>query len=672
MRSVRVWAFRAVILCAPILLLALAEGILRLIPGTGHPPLVLTLASMEGRALKSTNAIFPQRFFQQRYEGALVASGRMRAQPYLESDRTTRYRVVVVGASTVQGYPHPHRLASPAFLAAMLADGFGSHPVEVFNLGITSIASFAVARAVEAALELHPDALIIYSGHNEFYGIYGMSTSPWATQINYELMSWRLPRLIKSAIDWAGGRPVSSGQLLETMARRGQVGLVDERRQMAVEQLTTNLIAAVNACRQAGVRPILCTLAANEEGFAPAESAAPDSSTAMGRIWWQHVEAAHDRLRDGGQGAATIALQRLDAAAELFDDAAWLSFLRGRALRELRQHRLANLAFARARDLDTMPWRAPSSHNVAIRDVARSLDVDMVDVEAAFLSAAQPARPGWELMADHVHPTVSGQILLARALADFILTPEARKELQTDAEYLTRQGHVPAESVGVDQAMAELLAAAPMDRFNRDQSQHFRQRAADRWNRLSAAEQRGAQRWMSHRDEIPLVLDLADQLYADGYFDAALSHYRAARLEAPFTPRGDLWSAVQLGWCARMTGMPPAAVHDELLQALDRTRFVAQAPGVDPAFISFASGSLHHFLGEPEAALVGLERAFLTEGLRQSFLFSLFPLLAEELVATSRLQDARRYATMAAAATDGGPYFPRLVESLAANHERGL
>ena len=79
----RLWAFRAAVACTPVILLLVMEGVLRLVPGTGYPPLVVTLARSGKVLLKSTNAVFPERFFQERYDDALVASGRMRAEPYL-------------------------------------------------------------------------------------------------------------------------------------------------------------------------------------------------------------------------------------------------------------------------------------------------------------------------------------------------------------------------------------------------------------------------------------------------------------------------------------------------------------------------------------------------------------------------------------------------------------
>ena len=78
----------------------------------------------------------------------------MAPRPFIEPSALPTYRVAVVGASTVQGFPHPRRLAAAAFLEAMLQDALPHRQVEVFNLGITSIASFAVAQTLADAFAL--------------------------------------------------------------------------------------------------------------------------------------------------------------------------------------------------------------------------------------------------------------------------------------------------------------------------------------------------------------------------------------------------------------------------------------------------------------------------------------------------------------------------------------
>ena len=658
----KLWFFRGFLAATPVLLLLLVEAALRLFDLGGYPPLQLTLVVDGERVLMSTNARFPERFFQERYDGALLASGRMRGEPFV-ADRPQRYRVVVVGASSVQGYPHPHRLAFPAFLRAMLQDVLPDRVVEVFNLGITPIASFAVARTVDEALAMDPDVVVVYSGHNEFYGLFGGAEQSKAA-VRYHLMGWRLPHLMQRGADWVSRPAVASRQLLESLARRGQVHPRAELRERAAGALSHNLRVAVQAVRAAGARPVLCTLVANLEDFAPAGSLTPDTTAAAGREAWAAVNALHAATYANDDAAVTAALTALDLYhGEGLSGYALTAFARGRALRRSGRHAEASAELRRALELDTMPWRAPAAHNDSIRQLAADLQVELVDVEAEFGRAAAPRLPGWEWMVDHVHPSVQGQALIARTIAGVLLDAEQVAQLSPIDTYVERHGWIRADGVRVDQAMAELLGAPPMDRFHRHAAEIFRQRGARRWRELSAAERRGSQRWMKQGEMTPLALELANELYVDRQFAAAQKHYRAARLEAPYTPRGDLWASVQLGWCAHLQGAPLAQIAPELRESLARVAFVARSPGVQAAYIHFVRGSLHHFLGDSEAALAGLEQAFLDETFRADFLYSLFPLLAEQLLAVGRADDARRYAAMASAQADN-PYFERLVESL--------
>ena len=108
-------------------------------------------------------------------------------------------------------------------------------------------------------------------------------------------------------------------------------------------------------------------------------------------------------------------LAALERAAALWSDSAWLWYLQGRALSQLEKPQEALAAFVRARDLDTMPWRAPSAYNEVIRSLAAE-DILLADIEKAFRDASPPEGIGWELMSDHVHPSVDGQILMARTM----------------------------------------------------------------------------------------------------------------------------------------------------------------------------------------------------------------------------------------------------------------
>ena len=103
---------------------------------------------------------------------------------------------------------------------------------------------------------------------------------------------------------------------------------------------------------------------------------------------------------------------------------------------------------------------------------------------------------------------------------------------------------------------------------------------------------------------------------------------------------------------------------------LERAAFLARDPAIEPAFIDFVKGQLHHLLAEHDPALTHLERAFLDTDFRRKYAMSLFQALAVELVRVGRLDDARRYAGMAGEETDRPQYFLRLVDALRSGDHR--
>ena len=158
---------------------------------------------------------------------------------------------------------------------------------------------------------------------------------------------------------------------------------------------------------------------------------------------------------------------------------------------------------------------------------------------------------------------------------------------------------------------------------------------------------------------------MADQLFEERDFYRAQRYYHAARLEAPFTRRGDLWAAVQWAWSIKMQERPFTSEQRKAMRsALERAAFLAHDPAIEPAFIDFVQGQLHHLLEEHDPALSHLERAFLNVDFRRKYVMSLFYALATELVRAGRLDDARRYARVAGEVNDRTPFFLQLVEEL--------
>jgi len=667
-QSNRVWIYRLLTALAGLGLVVATEGLLRFVPGLGPAALVVERAEQGDETLHAVSRFYSQRFFFGQ-RGHLAAAGQMAERSFIQPAAANLYRVVFIGASTVQGFPHPRRLAAASFLEEMLGDVLPDNEVEVFNLGITSIASFAVAQVVEDAMVLEPDLVIVYTGHNEFYGIYGVGDEPTPryNRLNYALRQLHLSHLVQEGVKLFEDRGDSSTDLLKLMAERGQVPAGSPRRQAAERHLRENLEQIAATCAEAKVPLVLCTLAANDAAFAPAGSATVALEDTPAQQWSAYMGAAAEQLSKDyvSLEAAAQALTLLERAAALSADHAWLEYLRGRALERLQRPAEAYKAFRKARDLDTMPWRAPLAHNDVIRAQARETGAILAEVEGAFKEAAAPQGVDWQWMVDHVHFSVAGQALLARVLLGSIsgLLQADLDLLRSDDEYRSRLGDVPAERAVLYRKMVELLSEAPMDRYNGHNARYLQQLAAMEWQRLTPAEQRGIRSWGEQGQQVPLALAVADQLFEVSDFRRAEQYYHAARLEAPFTRRGDLWATVQWAWSIKQQQPFSPKQRQALESALERAAFLAHDPAIEPAFIDFVQGQFYHLLEERDLALVRLERAFLDGDFRRTYAMSLFHALAAELVWAERLDDARRYAQMAGETNGRTPYFLQLVEA---------
>ena len=639
-----------------LVLVALIEGGLRLIPALDPPAFSIQLARVEGRALHAVNPDYARRFFADMAE-PIRRGIRMTPRPYIEPAPEGALRVLFAGGSTVQGYPHPKRLSAPSYLQKMLGDLFPERQIEVFNAGITAASSFAVARAVEdgvAALEA--DLVVVYTGHNELYGVYGAASlaqggqAVWMKRVHYSLVQWRLRPLVGKLIGPLG-RESADGPLIEVMSKAGAIPASDPRRTQAAANLETNLRDVAAFCRVRHIPLVLCTVTSNERGFAPShiEPPLPDEERAR---YADFLAKGHRRQ------ASPDALAALGQAEALYSGDAYLHFLRGYHLEQLGRGAKARAAYVQARELDPRPWRATAALNEVVRRVAAEEGALLADVKARFHTQSPEAGVGWELMADHLHPMAVGQVLLARSIVAALEeapTPwqvalGAADRLAAADEYRRRLGDLPVERLAVLRAMIVLLAAPPLDEGNEHRVQVLRQQAEALWNELSAGEQSGVERWRAGKGPELLALNVAEACYDAQEYERARAYYRAARLEEPYTIWGDLWSTLRQMRCGQLVGYPIGLTERSALRALlDRLRFLSEAPDFSLGLQDFIRGYTYHLLGEHIKALAALESAVQDANIRKTFTTDLLELFITELMTAGRLADAEQYAVQVAA-----------------------
>lgn len=99
-------------------------------------------------------------------------------KPFSQKKPLNEYRIVVIGGSSVAGFPYTFYNSFPAYLQQNVQLSNPERVVRVYNLGATALASGTIASHIAEVDALKPDAVIIYMGHNEFYGANALLSQP--------------------------------------------------------------------------------------------------------------------------------------------------------------------------------------------------------------------------------------------------------------------------------------------------------------------------------------------------------------------------------------------------------------------------------------------------------------------------------------------------------------
>ena len=585
-------------------LVVTAEIVLR-VAGIGTPaPLFMTLTEESEGRLVVTNQLFPLRFFFRRYEGKAAGVGQMNLQVFRTPKPEGTLRILLVGASTVQGFPHPRNLNAASFLRAYLHDLLPGRKIEVINIGTTALASFAVYKQLEAASDVQPDAVVAYLGHNEFFGAYGVASimraanSPLGCRIHYALRQSHLGQTILKLLGSHGPPKVTKKGLMEIMAALQYMDPEDSRRKAAYVNLKANLEAMAETARGWGVPFIVSTLVSNEKDLAPVRSIDPPKESRTYAEW--------RRLLDEG----TIASLR--EAERLFPKSAASAYRLGRLLLSRRKFTEAAKAFRRAIDLDAMPWRATSQANEIIRSLAKKPNVFLADVESLFRDNSPHGILGDELLLDHVHPTTEGQALMARAFLRGLAS--ARPELKIDPTKLKpvgywrrRLGDCPPVQFHLIKVMGGLFSREPLAKNNRAKGKALLQRAQRFFESLHPAYRAAYKEWerlprgMIKR---PLIMVCADAIaqktvLADAdYAESARLFEASIDATPPYTPLR-LEAVEKMIEMRKLAGFPVTDREKALAREAARMgRILLKTPLSDPQGVRELIRTLERFSGK--------------------------------------------------------------------------
>ncbi len=413
--------FTFITLASPVAFLVLLEMGLRLFH-YGPDLSLFTTEEVNGRRYHVMNPEVRSRYFAN-----MDFNPSTSVDDFLVPKPAGRYRIFCLGASTTVGYPYWYNGSFPTFLRDRLQMIFPEKAIEVINLGMTATNSFTVVDMARDVVEYEPDLIIVYDGHNEFYGALGISSnespgnSRWLTQSYLRLLHLRTFVLLRDVYGLAAGlfrsraTVPSRGTMMEKLSHGNYIPYGSRTYRVALSMFEGNLAELTTLCRKNGIPLIVSTQVSNLRDQPPL---LPGNSTGRtpenGVTFNTLLNLGLARLRNGKIDSALASFRGAVLQDSLRGDA---HFLVARCLDSLGDRNSARAEYVRARDYDQLRFRTSSDFNEAIRVLENDRDVFVLDMERVFQDHSPDSLIGNTLMMEHLHPNSFGYFLMGEAFA---------------------------------------------------------------------------------------------------------------------------------------------------------------------------------------------------------------------------------------------------------------
>ena len=374
--------FKAGAVLLPLILLFGFEMILRLFQYGGDQRLFLPMKGDMARYYRINNQVARRYFFMQQ---RVPTPGR---DLFLKEKPENTTRIFVMGGSTAAGYPYGNNLMFSRILSERLAAVFPERPIEVVNVAMAAVNSYTLLDFTDEIIAQHPDLVLVYAGHNEFYGALGVGSmesigrNPGLVRFIMKLRKFRIFLLMRNGVGAlrktvsraaAGSAEADpTATLMARIVRNKSIPYDSPLYRLGLKQFEGNLKILIQKMKKAGVTVVLSELVSN------VRDQKPFVSQPTGEF----------------PGADTVYENAKNAESQA-------------------DYSRAVRLYTEAKDLDALRFRASEDINHIIHRLATRFSIAVVPMETLFEHASDHGLIGDALMTDHLHPNISGCFLLA-------------------------------------------------------------------------------------------------------------------------------------------------------------------------------------------------------------------------------------------------------------------
>tara|TARA_B100001250_G_C19800164_1_gene790680 strand:- start:527 stop:2356 length:1830 start_codon:yes stop_codon:yes gene_type:complete len=366
--------FKVFIICIPFLFFIILELFLRLF--NFYTPIPLFIDKKNG--FYQVNSNIGEKYFNSKR----VPVPNMYPQNFSAYKNKDLFRVFCLGGSTTAGFPYEMNVPFPQQLKFILEDQIPKKEFEVINLGLSAINSFSVLDWIPEVLKHEPDLIIIYMGHNEFYGAYGAGSSMLFTNSGFvirlmlSMKNLHFIRMLELVVRKLDSRVSSSSNftLMEKISNKQIIPIKSELRKIVYTNYEKNLEYILEKILKSNTPIILSNLTSNLKDQFP---------------------LGNDKKLDG----------------ELLSSSDY--YQKGLNFYKDKNYDSSKVAFQLALDLDEVPFRANTIINNVLYKKAIEYDINLLDMENIFEENSVGNIPGYKLFSDHLHPNPKGYNLMA-------------------------------------------------------------------------------------------------------------------------------------------------------------------------------------------------------------------------------------------------------------------
>src|ERR1700752_3399279 len=166
----KLWLFRVIAMLLPFVLLFLLEVALRIFHYGYDTSLFIEYPGNKDYWVMNPDA--SKKYFTDQLN---ATTGNR--EPFRKEKEANTLRIFVLGESTTIGYPYFHNGSFHRWLLYRLMAGYPDKKIEMVNVSLTAVNSFTGLGFSKEVVRYQPDAVLIYTGHNEYYGALGVGST---------------------------------------------------------------------------------------------------------------------------------------------------------------------------------------------------------------------------------------------------------------------------------------------------------------------------------------------------------------------------------------------------------------------------------------------------------------------------------------------------------------